>query len=316
MKKVLFSLMFTGLVAACSLTGLNTTNVQKTPDAEPAQPAAKAEAEATTAPVVTESAATVEDTTTDSAVVGTGDTVPTVIEPALDKDLTNGLTLYEEGRLREARSLLSNALNNDLGDEDEARALKALREINGRIFLSAGEGGDLQTYTVKGGDTLGKIARAHGTTWEMIQRLNGLKSTRIDVGQQLKILGGKFELVVRKQKFVMDLLLDGAFIQRYEVGLGLNDCTPLGDFTVKNRIPKPADGSYPYGHAEHRLGSRWLGLNSEQGLKGYGIHGCRADEEDMIPGECSKGCVRMKNADIEEIYDIVPVGTEMVIQQR
>ncbi|MCA8910517.1 MAG: LysM peptidoglycan-binding domain-containing protein [Planctomycetes bacterium] len=316
MKKVLFSLVFTGLLAACSLTGLNTTNVQNTNDPEPAAPVA----EAATDPVVEETAepepATTEESATDTAVVDTGDTVPEIIEPAVDADLANGTTLFEEGRLREARTLLSKALNNDLGDEDEARALKTLREINAKIFLSAGESGDLKVYTVKNGDTLGKIANAHGTTWEMIQRLNGLKSTRIDVGQQLKILGGKFELVVRKEKFAMDLLLDGAFIQRYEVGLGVDGCTPLGEFVVKNRIPKPADGAYPYGHPKHRLGSRWLGLKSDEGLKGYGLHGCRADEEELIPGECSHGCVRLKNGDIEEIYDIVPVGTRVVVQER
>ncbi|MCA8946968.1 MAG: LysM peptidoglycan-binding domain-containing protein [Planctomycetes bacterium] len=318
MKKVLFSLVFTGLLAACSLTGLNTTNVQKSADTEPTPVA-----EANTTPVIeqeteaaVETPATTEETPTDTVVVGTGDAVPETIEPAVDVDLVNGLTLHEEGRLRESRVLLTQALDNNLDDEDEAKALKALRDINSKIFLSTNENGDLKVYTVKSGDTLGKIARAHGTTWEMIQRLNGMTTTRIDVGQKLNILGGKFDLVVRKQKFVMDLLLDGAFIQRYEVGLGVDGCTPLGEFTVKNRIPKPADGAYPYGHAEHRLGSRWLGMHSDEGLKGYGIHGCRAEEEDLIPGECSKGCVRMKNTDIQEIYDIVPEGTRVVVQER
>src|SRR5690606_2350415 len=128
------------------------------------------------------------------------------------------------------------ALNNDLDDADEAEALAALRQINSGIFLSTGSEGDLKLYTVKAGDTLDKIARNHGTTWEMIQRLNGLNSTRINVGQELKILGGRFELIVRKDKLVMDLMLDGAFIQRYEVGLGVAGCTPLGEFTVRNRI--------------------------------------------------------------------------------
>ena len=109
----------------------------------------------------------------------------------------------------------------------------------------------------------------------------------------------------------MDLLLNGNFIQRYSVGLGVGGCTPLGIFTIKNRIPKPADGSYPYGHAKHRLGAYWLGLKSTDGHKGYGIHGCPKTEEELIGTQCSKGCVRMRDAEIEEIYEIIPVGTRV-----
>jgi LysM repeat protein len=308
MKLLAYILLISAMLAGCALTAINTKDEVK-------QPAPAEESAAPAETVAIEEPAEPEPDT-DSAVVDAGNTLPKRIEPAINVDLQNGLVLYEEGRMRDARVALTSALNNDPGAEDEARALETLRAINAKIFLSAEPGGDLKVYTVKTGDTLGKIAQTHGTTWEMIQRLNGMTSTRINVGQELKILGGKFELIVRKEKFVMDLMLDGAFIQRYEVGLGMAGCTPLGEFTIKNRISKPADGSWPYGHEKHRLGSRWLGLKGDPSLKGYGIHGCRADEEHEIGTECSQGCVRMRNTEVEEIYDIVPVNTRVVIQER
>ena len=48
---------------------------------------------------------------------------------------------------------------------------------------SGGEG----TYTVKSGDNLTKIAKAHGTTTKAIESENNLPTTRIHVGQKLKI---------------------------------------------------------------------------------------------------------------------------------
>ncbi len=42
-------------------------------------------------------------------------------------------------------------------------------------------------YVVKSGDTLGKIAKANGTTAKAIQAANNLKTTRIAVGQKLKL---------------------------------------------------------------------------------------------------------------------------------
>ena len=51
--------------------------------------------------------------------------------------------------------------------------------------MAPGDAGDL--YAVKSGDTLGKIATAHGTTVKSIQKLNNLTTTQIKVGQKLKM---------------------------------------------------------------------------------------------------------------------------------
>jgi len=48
-------------------------------------------------------------------------------------------------------------------------------------------GSDTTTYVVKSGDTLSKIAKAHGTTIKAIESANGLSTTKIKVGQKLKI---------------------------------------------------------------------------------------------------------------------------------
>jgi LysM repeat protein len=44
-----------------------------------------------------------------------------------------------------------------------------------------------ETYTVKAGDTLSKIARAHGTTVKALEAANNLTTTKINVGKKLKI---------------------------------------------------------------------------------------------------------------------------------
>jgi LysM repeat protein len=44
-----------------------------------------------------------------------------------------------------------------------------------------------ETYTVKSGDTLSKIAKAHGVKVKALQSANGLATTKIKVGQKLKI---------------------------------------------------------------------------------------------------------------------------------
>jgi LysM repeat protein len=46
---------------------------------------------------------------------------------------------------------------------------------------------DGTVYVVKTGDTLGKIARLHGTSYKKLMALNDLKTTSIRVGQKLKL---------------------------------------------------------------------------------------------------------------------------------
>lgn len=58
------------------------------------------------------------------------------------------------------------------------------------ILLSAVSEASAATYTVKSGDTLSSIAKQYGTTYTDIMNLNGLKSTRIAIGQQINVSDG------------------------------------------------------------------------------------------------------------------------------
>lgn len=51
-------------------------------------------------------------------------------------------------------------------------------------------GGSYQYHKVKSGETLGTIATRYGTSVSKIQQMNGLRSTRIYVGQRLKVKKG------------------------------------------------------------------------------------------------------------------------------
>jgi LysM repeat protein len=55
--------------------------------------------------------------------------------------------------------------------------------------VSTGSGVAGETYTVKSGDSLTKIAKAHGTTVKAIRAENNLTTDHIKVGQKLKIPG-------------------------------------------------------------------------------------------------------------------------------
>ena len=45
--------------------------------------------------------------------------------------------------------------------------------------------------------------------------------------------------------------------------------------------------------------------------KGYGIHG--TNEPELIGQQVSHGCIRMLNEDVEELFDVVSIGTPVSI---
>ncbi len=58
---------------------------------------------------------------------------------------------------------------------------------HGTAEHAAPASGELIAYTVKGGDTMTKLAKRHGTTIKAIRDANHLKSNDLKVGQKLKI---------------------------------------------------------------------------------------------------------------------------------
>lgn len=99
---------------------------------------------------------------------------------------------------------------------------------------------------------------------------------------------------------------DGEVVKVFDVAVGARvSPSPQGVFTVVTRIPNPTwytPGKVVGPGKANPLGTRWLGLS----LKGYGIHGTNVPRS--IGRAASHGCIRMRNADVEELFEMVSMG--------
>lgn len=183
------------------------------------------------------------------------------------------------------------------------------------VFSQQGAGFDFAghstLYEVRSGDNLTVIAKKHGVTVGLIRAANAMTSDRLDVGQKLKIPSYKFSVWVDKSDNTLVLKGDQDILKTYTVSTGSNNSTPVGTFKVTDKLENPtwykAGAVISPGSTDNQLGTRWLGIS----LKGYGIHGT------IDPGSLGKqvtaGCVRMKNEEVEELYSLIPPGTEVTI---
>jgi len=193
-------------------------------------------------------------------------------------------------------------------------AAELISRINTVFMSSETASPERKAYTVQPGDSLSRIALRLNTSVGALQRLNGLDPTNpvIYPGNVLYALNVDWGVRVVKSRYVL-LLLNGKELYRlYHIGVGRENKTPVGTFTISSKVIHPAwtpsGRSFPFGHPENPLGTHWLGLSPAEGteptLSGYGIHGTW--EPDSIGGAASEGCVRMLNEQVGELFDFIP----------
>ena len=168
------------------------------------------------------------------------------------------------------------------------------------------------TYKVQPGDSLWKIARRYATTIGAIKKANGLTRDMIRVDKKLKVPKGPFDALVTKSNHSLQLLQDGKPVKVYGVGLGKDNCTPVGSFVVTSKLVDPVwyseeHGRIPHGDKRNVLGSRWIGFKGR-----IGVHGTRKSDEHSIGKDMSDGCVRMRDADVKELYSFLVEGKSKI----
>lgn len=243
---------------------------------------------------------------------------PAVLTAA--KGMEQAAELLKNGDRIGARKVLMTTLVAAADTNERDSIESALASVNIELALRPYDMPEKVDHVVERGDSLDKISKKYGVTVQSVEIGNAVKNPDlIKAGDHLRVLDVDFSIEVSKANHELLVLMNGKFFKRYKVGLGKFDKTPLGTFEIYDRIIEPVwwrpDGKeIPFGHEENILGTRWMAIKatgSTVPVKGYGIHGTW-DEASIGKSE-SAGCVRMRNADVEELYNLVPLGTTVTI---
>ena len=213
------------------------------------------------------------------------------------------------------------------GSDFYRQAWRVLTAVRTKLVYEGKSGSYILRYRIKGGDTLGGIASRHNTTVELLKKKNNISGSRIYVGRVLYIVPGEWKIVVSKNTRLLKLFRKDkegeTLFAVWEIGIGRMGKTPAAEFALASRVRHPdwylPDGRiYKYGEPENQLGDYFLKLASVntpgRPLQGYGIHGTK--DETTVGRSLSNGCVRMRNAEVEVLYYLVPVGSRVVIQEK
>ena len=102
------------------------------------------------------------------------------------------------------------------------------------------------------------------------------------------------------------LMVNDEVVSVYSVAVGKTKTpSPVGTFTIVTRVANPTyykPGKVIGPGQANPIGTRWLGLS----VKGYGIHG--TDAPKSIGQARSHGCIRMRNRDVEHLFEQLRPG--------
>lgn len=217
----------------------------------------------------------------------------------------------EKGDLQEAKKIYQKLVSDFPGSNEVMNWQKKIEDMNIRLLFSPYITPKSLLYEVKPGDTLAKIAKEFKTTVDLIMRSNNLKDAKIYPGRKIKVWTAPFTVLVDKSSNTLTLKNEEEIIKTYIVATGKNNTTPVGVFKITNKLTNPPwfkkGAVIPPNSPENILGTRWMGFD----LSGYGIHG--TTEPETLGRQVTDGCVRMSNTDVEELYTIIPEGTEVTV---
>ena len=220
----------------------------------------------------------------------------------------------DEGRLTEAHLALSSLYSNPNLPDAQARQLtELLDQLAGTVIYSRQNLLE-QPYVVRPGDTLDHIAKSYDVSPILLARINGIRDPhQLEAGQQLKVLHGPFNAVIRLEKHELSLSVDGRYAGRFPIGIGCDQPKLEGEYTVreKNLNPDyhgPGGMTIPGGDPRNPLGKFWIGLSDNVGLHG-------TVDPTNIGRDDNRGTICLGERDIDDLYGILSVGSKVKIQR-
>lgn len=242
-----------------------------------------------------------------------------------------GRVALERGDFARASEVLSELILSELAapwpPQREALVLwgNKLHEAQRRHRLSPDGRWPAVEYVVKSGDSLiairKRVLSAHPElllNTGLMGVVNEVQDGRITPGDVLRFPTDIANVLVDLDARLVVFRLGSEAVRVWQVGIGREGHeTPVGTYTVGEKLERPSHmpvggKQLPYGHQDNPLGTRWIAWNNGGKNTSFGFHG--TSDPDGVGERVSQGCIRMRNEDVEELYELLPKEARIVVQ--
>jgi len=232
---------------------------------------------------------------------------------SFDQVMSQVQAQLDQGRLADAHLELSRWYQSpQLTPAQQAQVHELLDRLAGTVVYSQ-ESLLEPPYEVQPGDNLERVAKLYEVPWQLLAKINGVTNPeQLQPGQSLKVVRGPFHATVEMQTFTLTVWLGERYAGCFPVGIGRDLTTPEGNFQVLGKLENPpyhgSDAVLAPDDPNNPLGKRWIDLGNH-----IGIHG--TTEPSSVGQAESRGCIRLSERDVEDVYDILSVGSTVSIRR-
>ncbi|MBX9787862.1 MAG: L,D-transpeptidase family protein [Pirellulales bacterium] len=227
--------------------------------------------------------------------------------------MTNVRHLLDQDRLADAHLELSRWHNDPRLSEIERREIHDLLDQLAGTVVYSQESLVEPPYELPPGETLQHVADRYQIPWQLLAKINGIADpSQVRPGEKLKVVRGPFSAVVDLNQKLLTLWIEGRYAGSFPIDVGRDQVAPPGNFEVKDKVENPIyygpDQVIGADDPANPLGERWISLGQQ-----LGIHGSNDPQGPARADE--RGCIRLSDRDIHDVYDILSVGSKVVIRR-
>lgn len=172
-----------------------------------------------------------------------------------------------------------------------------------------------EAYLVQPGETLERIADSCKVPWQLLAKINGLRDPQnLPPGTRLKVVRGPFHAVINLESHKLTLMVDRYYAGHFRIGVGSDHPKLEGTYTVQAKMLNPDyydpknGGHIAAGDRNNPLGRRLINLGDQ-----IGIHG--TNDPNSIGTSQAAGSICLSDRDIDDIYDILSIGSRVTIRR-
>jgi LysM repeat protein len=226
-----------------------------------------------------------------------------VIQAALDRN-----------ELPRAHLLLTQWYGDPSLSADEKREVQQLlSELAGSVVYST-ENLLEPAYQVKPGDTLESIAAQYSVPWELLAKINGIpQANAVQPGQTVKVLRGPFKAVIDVSDRELVLILADRYAGKFPVeiqGAAAND----SQWKVEQKLLEPSQSANPYAGYDPNIAPSY---DRRIVLRDPSAATVELVAKTTAPPAAAayQGRIAVASSDVEDLYDILSVGSEVVVRR-
>ncbi len=222
----------------------------------------------------------------------------------------------DRGELSQALLLLSDWYGDpSLSPAENQEVNLLLSQLAGSVIYST-EHRLEPPYMVQAGEGLQGIAQKYDVPWQLLAKINGLSGPEgLQPGKHLKVVRGPFSALVDLSQHRMTLMLDRRYAGQFAIEVDPTTSVEEGHWTVNQKLITPGNvglmSSSPSAPSDQKS---IMMTNTSSGASQIVI---LRGANGSAPGSTDPAgrVIRLKIRDVEEVYDILSLGSQVVIRR-